>query len=67
VPDHSPGSAVSVSPTCAVPITDGRCVFVAGAGATTAVAAESLLSDPPPFVPVTRTRRRLPTSSSVAT
>jgi hypothetical protein len=62
VPDHVPGDAVSVSPSRAVPDTAGIAVFAGGAAATTAVAAEVAVFDPPAFVPVTTTRNVAPTS-----
>src|SRR5262249_61598079 len=66
VPDHEPGDAVSVSPSCADPAIVGGDVFagaVAGAG-TTPVAADVAVVEPPEFVAVTATRRVDPWSAA---
>ena len=65
MPVHSPVSAVSVSPSRAVPEIDGRAVFAGGVGSTVAVAADDAVSRPPGFVAVTTTRIVWPTSSAV--
>jgi hypothetical protein len=62
VPLHRPASAVSVSPSRAVPQTVGSSIAVGGTAATA-----KLVAEPAAFVAVTRTASRAPTSSAVAT
>src|SRR5439155_23849 len=63
VPDQVPFVPVSVWPTTSEPETTGSLVFFGALDATTVeVAEESALAWPAPFVAVTRTRRRKPTS-----
>ena len=46
VPDHEPSSAVSVSPSRSVPLTDGSAVLTGGAAAITPVTDELALTVP---------------------
>jgi len=64
-PLQVPVLAVSVCPTCAVPLIVGGTVFWgrAGAARTIAVGFETSLADPSEFTAVKRTRRRWPTSA----
>ena len=63
-----PGSAVSVEPTIASPLTDGGVTTVGGACETTGpTRLESALPVPPAFVAVTSTSIWKPTSSPVST
>jgi len=62
VPVQVPGSAVSVWPAIAEPVTDAATVFAGAAGAAGAAATAAVTSDvdtslPASFVPVTTTRR----------
>jgi hypothetical protein len=68
VPDQAPGSAVNVSPSCAVPEIVGTEVFAGGDGAacTTSVAAEEAVAAPAAFDAVTVTRMVEPTSAAVS-
>jgi len=63
--------ALSVCPTCGVPLTDGSVVFfgAAGGGAgavTVAVAAEDAAFDPPALLAVTTARSVCPTSAATS-
>jgi len=64
-PVHVPGDAVSVEPSCAVPLIVGGDVFAGapGTGATSAVCAEDAVDEPTPFDAVTTTRIVAPTSA----
>src|SRR5919198_2087354 len=62
VPLHAPGSAVSSSPSVALPDTVGGLVFAGALAATSAVGADRSLADPPPLVAVTSTRIVCPAS-----
>ena len=62
-PSQLPRLPVSVSPTCAVPDTDGNSVFD-GATVTTALAAELALTVPATLLALTRRRSVDPTSAS---
>ena len=67
VPDHEPGSAVNVWPTCAVPEMVGAAVLLGatGAAATTAVCADETVVEPTLFDAVTATRNVEPTSTEL--
>jgi hypothetical protein len=67
-PVHVPGDAVSVCPSCAVPVIDGAVEFAGGAGGgvTTAVAAEAAVAAPPLFEAVTDRTIVYPTSNDVS-
>jgi hypothetical protein len=64
VPDQEPESAVSVCPSCAVPLIDGKVVFdgCVATAVTTPVAAEEADDEPALFDAVTATRTVEPTS-----
>ena len=66
VPDQLPGEAESVCPSCAVPEIVGGEVFTGADGgpATTPVAADTLVAEPPLFVAVTATRNVAPASAA---
>ena len=67
VPFQVPVSAVSVSPSRAVPEIVGPLPSTDGASAaTTAVFSEVAKASPPPFLAVTVTRRVVPTSPGVS-
>ena len=66
VPFQVPVSAVSVSPSRAVPEIEGSFSLVGGAATTTAVFSEVAGVSPPPFLAVTMTRRVEPTSVGVS-
>ena len=65
VPDHEPGDAVRVCPTCAVPLIVGGAVFAGadGAACTTVVSALDADAEPTEFAAVTTTRSVAPTSA----
>src|SRR5690349_1547632 len=65
-PVQVPGSAVSVSPATAEPLTDAATVFAGAAGAaeTAAVSSDAAVALPELFVPAMTTRTYAPTSSS---
>src|SRR3954451_2575079 len=69
VPVQVPGSAVSIWPATAEPLTDAATVVAgaAGAASTTAVTADVDVSLPESLVAVTTTRIESPTSSSTRT
>ena len=62
MPDHVPGSAVSVWPSSGVPEIDGGVTLVGARASTSVVAEEVALSLPAPLVAVTMTRTAPPTS-----
>jgi hypothetical protein len=66
VPVHVPTSALSVCPTCVVPLIDGNTVFdgATAAAVTTPVAADEADDEPALFEPVTTTRIVEPTSAA---
>src|SRR4051794_16940290 len=63
VPVHVPGSAVSVSPSRAVPATDGAAVGFGATGSTTPLMLDVAVAEPASFVAVTTTRNCDPTSA----
>src|SRR5215210_355966 len=67
VPVHSPGSAVSVRPSRATPLTVGATVLTGGRAAITGVKALTATALPPAFATVTATRMVAPASSAVRT
>src|SRR4051812_50074307 len=58
VPVQSPRSAVSGSPTCAVPVIDGAAVLAGGRAAMGSVASDVASAVPASLLAVTVTRRR---------
>jgi hypothetical protein len=67
VPLQVPFEALSVCPSCAVPVIVGGAVFDGGCGggATAPVTDETAVADPRAFVAVTATAIPSPTSASV--
>ena len=63
---HVPVPADSVSPSRGVPEITGAALLSGGRAATVPDGADRTVAAPAPFVAVTRTRRRNPTSSAVS-
>ena len=65
--DHVPASAVSVSPTAAVPPTVGRAPLAGRHGTTWPVGSEVALAAPDAFVTVSATRSVMHSSAATST
>jgi hypothetical protein len=69
VPLHVPVDVVSDCPACVVPLTCGNAVFVGAetvAAATTPVAVDVAVAEPPVFAAVTATRSVVPASAATS-
>jgi hypothetical protein len=64
---HEPFVVVNVAPLRAMPEITGSAVFVGAMSTTAVVAAEVADAEPRPFVPVTETLMKYPTSNSDTT